>query len=154
MLGPDVRLSSLVATLPDFTRLFQVSSKQLTEFMEHIFYENEQTASVTSVPIDSATKMLVFGANSSQLNDESIAKMIQTTEEDMMRHQSVSQQLNHFFRGKVVQTGMQHKYVPVQVRIMEIGWLQNKLGALYVFMGGITEPSVYANELIRVLLGQ
>jgi hypothetical protein len=38
------------------------------------------------------------------------------------------------------------------VRILEVAWLKNNLKDLYLYLAGFVDPSIYNNELVKVLL--
>ena len=65
MLSSEVRICNVIDTFKDFISTFQVTSKTMSEFMDNIFYENEQTKEIVSMEWDTHFDMVVFGAKTS-----------------------------------------------------------------------------------------
>ncbi len=56
-----------------------------------------------------------------------------------------------FFTSQFEDT--KEKIVPVEVKIVEVGWLTDSR-SFYNYLGRLEENTIFANELIRVLLAQ
>jgi hypothetical protein len=151
MFSSEVRMGNLIDTFKDFKATFSVTSKTMTEFMERIFYENEQTKKIVSMEWDTHFEMVVFGASTSQLNVSQIESRAQYYLRKELPHTVyAARYLNrHLFSHNV----QYKKFMPVKVRIIEIYWLNGKMGQFYKFMSAIDDEKVFDSDLIKVILG-
>ena len=65
-----------MSTFDDFTKLFDISSAVVDEFLQNSLITTEMTSAITNLEMYPNEKFLVFGTNTSQLSESQIHKQI------------------------------------------------------------------------------
>jgi hypothetical protein len=71
-----------VCTFEDFTKLFDISSAIINEFLHISFIETEMTSAITNLQMSANEKVLVFGSNTRQYSEEKIVAKIEKERTD------------------------------------------------------------------------
>jgi hypothetical protein len=89
----------------------------------------------------------VFTANTAQMSNAKICKKAKAIMN--VKRFSRFRSLLNWFENKQATT---RSYV--QIRIIEVTWLNEKIPEFYKYLAGSNRPGIYDNELIKVLLQQ
>jgi hypothetical protein len=82
LLSRESSLSNVVCTFEDFTKLFDISSAIINEFLHISFIETEMTSAITNLQMSANEKVLVFGSNTRQYSEEKIVAKIEKERTD------------------------------------------------------------------------
>jgi hypothetical protein len=98
---------------------------------------------------DKKDELLSFLSDTSLLSADQIRDKLKNNKE---KKKGKCKRFKSFFTQHL-EDDTKEKIVPVEVRIVEVGWLTDSR-AFYSYLGKLDENTIFANELIRVLLGQ
>lgn len=134
--------------------VFQIQSEAVDAFMKEAWIATPMAKAVTHLDWVQNDKKIVFPSHTAVLSKAEIEKSVAQIQDERGDRLHVQKSSFRKFVSSLIARENPKFRTPVQVEIIEVSWLNDKIKEFYQYLANENRQGIYDNTLIKVLLEQ
>lgn len=152
LMSRELNLRTLIQHFEHFEAVFENQNENINDYMMRAFIKTQMSQHMTHLEWEHDLKMIVFSGNTSNYSTQRINQL---AKQACNKYLGNFKRFADYLKGRLEKNQIVEKkehLKPVEIRIIEVSWLNKKIPLFYKYLSNNDRPGIFDNELIKVLL--